>query len=257
MNLWNTFIKHFKRFMSSNRLYKDLSWLWPLWEKVEDYQPESARFISLIKKHCPKAWTILDIACGGGKNDYWLKKRFAVTGVDLSPQMIAQARRLNPKADYHVGDMRSFDLKKKFDAVFFNDGIIYMQTEKDLLKALKNARRHLKPGGVMALYVEDCKERFEQSKTSVWRSRSGGYDITYIENDHDHDPKDSTYQMTFVYLIRRGKSLRIEHDTHTAGLFTLAQWRKTLKQAGFKVIEDRQEKLGDELVQLLVGKDPA
>ncbi|MDO9027155.1 MAG: class I SAM-dependent methyltransferase, partial [bacterium] len=211
-----------------NRLYKDLSWLWPLWEKVEDYQPESARFISLIKKHCPKARTILDIACGGGKNDYWLKKRFAVTGVDLSPQMIAQAKKLNPGAMYHVGDMRNFDLKKKFDAVFFNDGIIYMQTKNDLLKALKNARRHLNPGGVMALYVEDCKERFEQSKTSVWRSRSGGYDITYIENDHDPDPRDSTYQMAFVYLIRRGKQLRIEHDTHTAGLFTLARWRRAL-----------------------------
>lgn len=241
----------------NNRLYKDLSWLWPLWEKVEDYQPESVRFISLIKKHSPKARTILDIACGGGKNDYWLKKRFAVTGVDLSPQMIAQAKKLNPGADYHVGDMRSFDLKKKFDAVFFNDGIIYMQNEKDLLKALKNARRHLKPGGVMALYVEDCKERFEQSKTSVWRSRSGGYDITYIENDHDPNPGDSTYEMAFVYLIRRGGKLRVEHDTHTAGLFTLAQWRRALKQAGFIVIEDRPEKLGDELVQLLVGKNPA
>jgi hypothetical protein len=108
----------------------------------------------------------------------------------------------------------------------------------------------------MALYVEDCKERFEQSKTSVWRSKAKGYDITYIENDFCPDPRSSTYEMTFVYLIRRGKTLRVEHDTHTAGLFTLARWRRVLKQAGFKIIEDRPQKLGDELVQLLVGKNP-
>lgn len=238
-----------------NRLYQDLSWLWPLWEKVGEYKPESDQFIKLVNRYYPNAKTLLDIACGGGKNDYYLKKRFAVTGVDLSPQMIAQARRLNPKAEYHVGDMRSFDLKRQFDVVFFNDGIIYMISIPDLTKALRNARRHLNPGGLMVLYVEDCKERFKQSKTSVWRSAAKSYDITYIENDYDPDPRDSAYQMAFVYIIRRGKQLRIEHDTHTAGLFSLAQWRKALKQAGFKVIEDRPEKLGDELVQLLVGRN--
>ena len=240
----------------NNRLYKDLSWLWPLWEKVEDYAPESARFISLINKHCPKAKTLLDIACGGGKNDYWLKKHFAVTGVDLSPQMIAQAKKLNPSALYHVGDMRSFDLKKQFDVVFFNDGIIYMQSKKDLLKALKNARCHLKPGGLMVLYVEDCKERFEQSKTSVWRSVHKEVDITYIENDHDPNKKDSTFEMNFLYLIRERGKLRLEHDTHTAGLFTLPQWRRAIKDAGFRMVLDKPEKLGDELVQVMAAKNP-
>lgn len=238
----------------NNRLYKDLSWLWPLWEKVGEYKPESDQFIKLVNRYYPKAQTLLDIACGGGKNDHYLKKRFAVTGVDLSPQMIAQARKLNPGASYHVGDMRSFDLKKQFDVVFFNDGIIYMTSLPDLTKALRNARRHLKPGGLMVLYVEDCKERFEQSKTSVWRSVHKGVDITYIENDHDPDKKDSTFEMNFLYLIRERGKLRLEHDTHTAGLFTLAQWRRAVRDSGFKLILDKPEKLGDELVQVMAAK---
>lgn len=241
--------------MASNRLYKDLSWLWPLWEKVEEYKPESDQFIKLVNRYYPKAQTLLDIACGGGKNDYYLKRRFKVTGVDFSPQMIAQARRLNPKVEYQVGDMRSFDLKKKFDVVFFNDGIIYMTKIPDLTRALKNARRHLTPGGLMVLYVEDCKERFQQSKTSIWRSVSQGRDITYVENDFDPDKSDSTFEMNFLYLIRDKGKLRLEHDTHIAGLFTLAQWRKAICTAGFKMVLDKQEKLGDELVQLLVAKN--
>jgi SAM-dependent methyltransferase len=238
----------------NNRLYKDLSWLWPLWEKVEEYKPESREFIRLVNHLFPNAKTLLDIACGGGKNDYYLKRRFLVTGVDLSPQMIAQARKLNPSASYQVGDMRSYDLKKQFDVVFFNDGIIYMTNISDLTKALRNAWRHLKPGGLMVLYVEDCKERFEQSKTSVWRSVRGGADITYIENDYDPDRKDDAFEMNFLYLIREKGKLRLEHDTHTAGLFTLARWRKAIKDAGFRIIVDKPEKLGDELVQVMAGR---
>jgi SAM-dependent methyltransferase len=240
----------------NNRLYKDLSWLWPLWEKVEEYKPESREFIRLVDRLAPNAKSLLDIACGGGKNDYYLKRRFDVTGVDLSPQMIAQAKKLNPSAAYHAGDMRSFDLKRQFDVVFFNDGIIYMVNIPDLTRALKNAHRHLKPGGVMVLYVEDCKERFQQSKTSVWRSVHKGTDITYIENDYDPNKRDCTFEMNFLYLIRQEGKLRLEHDTHTGGLFTLAQWRKAIKDAGFRIVLDKPEKLGDELVQVMAGRKP-
>lgn len=36
----------------------------------------------------------------------------------------------------------------------------------------------------------------------------------------------------------KGK-LRIEHDFHVGGLFTLNNWRKLLKQDGFKVYEEK------------------
>lgn len=34
-----------------NRLYKDLAWLWPIWEDVEEYRRESELFAGLIKQY--------------------------------------------------------------------------------------------------------------------------------------------------------------------------------------------------------------
>lgn len=46
---------------------------------------------------------MLDIGCGGGKNVFNLKGKFSVTGVDLSPAMLAQARLLNPESVFVLG----------------------------------------------------------------------------------------------------------------------------------------------------------
>jgi cyclopropane fatty-acyl-phospholipid synthase-like methyltransferase len=39
---------------------------------------------------------LLDIGCGGGKNVLNLNQDFDVTGLDLSPVMLAQSKELNP-----------------------------------------------------------------------------------------------------------------------------------------------------------------
>ena len=41
-----------------------------------------------------------------------------------------------------------------------------------------------------------------------------------------------------LYLIREDGKLRIEHDMHILGLFTLDTWRTTLRDAGFEVHEE-------------------
>ncbi len=51
---------------------------------------------------------VLDIGCGPGHIGRFLSDRgFDVTGVDLSPAMIAIARRMNPGMRFEVADMRS------------------------------------------------------------------------------------------------------------------------------------------------------
>jgi SAM-dependent methyltransferase len=228
------------------RLYKDLAWLWPLWEDVKVYRPESEQFARLIKKFAKiKVRTLLDIGCGGGKNDFHLKRHFAVTGIDKSDSMLANARKLNPECDYFQKDMRSFDLKQQFDSVFINDAVTYMKTEQELLKVFRMAHKHLKSGGVMISYPDRCKERFKQNETTVWTSKHKDLDITFIENNYDPDPKDQTYETMFIYLIRRNGKLRIEQDFHICGLFGLEVWRKFLKKAGFEVTEEEDEESGD------------
>ena len=66
-------------------------------------------------------------------------------------------------------------------------------------------------------------------------------DITFIENNYDPNPGDNTFESTFVFLIRKKGKLRIEHDFHTGGIFTLSTWKKLLKKAGFKIYEEKEQ----------------
>ena len=158
---------------NANRLYKDLAWLWPIWEDVEVYREESELFARLIKKHAKmEVRTLLDMGCGGGKNTFHLKRHFEVTGVDLSKPMIANARKLNPECRFRFADMRDFDLKSEFDSVLINDATAYMTTRRDLLKGFKAAHRHLKAGGVMITHPEECRESFKQNENTIWKAKT-------------------------------------------------------------------------------------
>ncbi len=71
-----------------NLLYKD-----------KDYRGEAGFIHDLIRKYSPEAKTILDLGCGTGRHDLLLaKKGYAITGVDMSEEMLLIARSQQPTA---------------------------------------------------------------------------------------------------------------------------------------------------------------
>jgi len=220
------------------RLYRDLSWTWPIISPPKEYVEESETFCKAIKDHSKiEVRTVLHLGCGGGHNDNTFKKYFEVTGVDLSEAMLNIARKLNPEVKYSQGDMRTVRLGKKFDAVIIFDAINYMLTEDELKSAFLTAYEHLKPGGVFLTIPEDYPERFEQNKTECRVHSEGDVEIVFVENGYDPDVTDTVYEATFVYLIRQKGKLEVYTDRHVLGIFKLDTWRKLLKEVGFKVKE--------------------
>jgi SAM-dependent methyltransferase len=220
------------------RMYDDLSWLWPLMGQPDevDWIAEAEEFVSAIHNHSRiEAKALLNLGCGGGKNDFTLKKYFTITGVDTSEQMLANARRLNPEIEYSVGDMRTVRLGKMFDAVVIADSIDYMLTEDDLRAAFVTAFAHLKSGGVFCTYAEVTRERFRQNETKCSTYARGEMDISFLHNNYDPDPTDTTYESTFVWLIRRAGNLEIETDHHLGGIFPQQTWVDLLREIGFRV----------------------
>jgi len=222
----------------TNRLYNDLAWLWPLWGSVEEYREESELAVKLIRQYAEiKVRSLLDITCGGGKNMFNLKKHLEVYGLDISNAMLDNARNLNPDCTFYQADMRNFDLKRQFDSIYLNDGIAYITSVPDLRRTFQCAFIHLRTGGVMICYAEFLKENFVQNKTDSTVSKTDKMEITFVENNYDPDPSDDTFETTMIFLIRDKGELRIEHDRHVCGIFTMDAWRDSLIKTGFKVAE--------------------
>lgn len=220
------------------RLYRDLIWLWPIISPQEDYIDEGKYFAQKIKEYGgDKVKTILNLGSGAGDLDWVLKKDFQITGLDISPQMIAHAQKLNPELEYLLDDMRTARLNRKFDAVVIHDAIAHMETPEDFQAAILTAYEHLDKGGVLITFVEEWCEHFKQNHTAIRNHKKDNLEITYIENIYDPDPTDTTYECTFVYLIRRDGFLEIEVDRMVLGVFPLTFWGETLKEIGFDVIQ--------------------
>lgn len=76
----------------------------------------------LIELLAPKhGERILDIGCGTGHLSAQIAATGAeVTGIDLSPDMIARARTAHPAIHFEVADARKLNYESDFDAVFSN-----------------------------------------------------------------------------------------------------------------------------------------
>jgi len=217
------------------RLYRDLAWTWPIISPPKDYIEESERIKRLIRKHSKiPVKTVLNLGCGGGHVDWVLKRYFTITGIDISTNMLKNARKLNPQVTYLKADMRRIRLKKEFDAVVLHDSVNYMLTRNDLKAVFKTAYVHLKPGGVLWTCVEEYN-KIQQNRIKFSTSKQGNMEITFIENYYDPNPKDTMYESTFVYLIRKNKKLRIYTDHHLCGIFKLKTWFSVTRKVGFRV----------------------
>jgi SAM-dependent methyltransferase len=92
---------------------------------------------------------VLDIACGTGTAAVEAARRGAhATGLDFSPEMLAQARRLHGVVDFHQGDAEHLPFKDNaFDVAVSNFGIHHCER---LQQAIAEAHRILRPGGRFA-----------------------------------------------------------------------------------------------------------
>lgn len=96
---------------------------------------------------------ILELGCGTGRVAIPLAKAgFSVTGIDLSDSMLSQAQKKakseNVEVEWIIGDIRNFDLNKKFQLIIFPlNTICHLYTLEDLEGCLLCVKKHLKPNG--------------------------------------------------------------------------------------------------------------
>jgi SAM-dependent methyltransferase len=209
---------------------------WPLVSPVEDYAAEAAYFARLLRERLPERAEVLELGSGGGHNAFHLKRHFTLTLTDLSDEMLALSRQLNPDCAHLQGDMRTLDVKRTFDGVFVHDALSYLTTEAELVLTLSTAARHLRPGGVLLLVPDEVTETFEPGSESGGVDAPDGRGIRYLEWVHPV-PEGQTRGVTdYAFVVKEADGTRrFFHEAHPFGLFPRAVWEALVTRAGFSV----------------------
>lgn len=216
-------------------MYAEVAPWFHLLTSPAEYEIEAGYYARLIEDAAEiPVESVLELGSGGGNNASHLKARWEMTLVDLSPEMLALSRSINPECEHVEGDMRTLRLGRRFDAVFVHDAVMYMTTESDLRAAIETAFEHCKPGGAALLAPDDVRETFRA------RTDHGGHDgegrgMRYLEWIWDPDPDDETFLVDYAYMLRdEAAETRVLHDRHTCGIFPRSTWLRLLEGAGFR-----------------------
>ncbi|MCS6842873.1 MAG: class I SAM-dependent methyltransferase [Caldilineales bacterium] len=189
--------------------------------------------------------TVLDLGCGTGGHALILARRgYRVTGVDRSADMLAQAlsKAAALSSDqapaFQQSDIRGLDLGQTFDAVLSMFAVLsYMTTNDDLAEALRAARRHLQPGGLLvfdawygpAVLVQRPGDRFrvvgDGSRRAIRFVRSEMDTLRHVVHVH------------YTVLDLEGDRVaRQVAETHTMRYLFPQEMAFHLAQAGFELI---------------------
>ena len=124
-----------------------------IYRAVKNYEDEARRVQDLLEYYAGiEVRTLLDVACGTGLHLQYLAAFYDVTGIDLSPAQLAQARLRLPSTTLLEDDMRSFELPDQVDAITcLFSSIGHLKTVEELETTIANFSRHLVPGGVVLI----------------------------------------------------------------------------------------------------------
>jgi len=96
---------------------------------------------------------IIDLGCGPGNSTALLRERWpdaAVTGLDVSPEMLAAARRDHPGLEFVAGDIARWSPSGSYDLVFSNAALQWVGDHQRLLPRLLAA---VAAGGALAVQM--------------------------------------------------------------------------------------------------------
>ena len=218
----------------------------------KDYAAEATKVDALIKERNPGARTLLDVACGTGMHLEHLRGGYDGEGLDLDPELLAIARERLPGIPLHEGDMTTFDLGRRFDAVIcLFSSIGYARTVEDLNRAVAAMAGHLEPGGVLVVEPWLTPE--------VWQDGHPG--AVFVDEPElkiarvDLPERDGRMsRIDFHYLVATPAGIDRFEERHELGLFTHDEYVAAFRAAGLEAEHDPEGLMGR---GLYIGRGPA
>ena len=122
-------------------MYEQLAEIYDLINAGIPYEREYKLLQSLVDISDDKS--LLDVGCGTGEHIHFFPENYDIFGLDYSKGMLDIARAKNPHINFMHGDMRDFELGRKFGVVScLGSALQYNLTLEDLECSIKNLLEH-------------------------------------------------------------------------------------------------------------------
>ncbi|MBI2881050.1 MAG: methyltransferase domain-containing protein [Candidatus Tectomicrobia bacterium] len=172
--------------------------------------------VELLGQVVREGETFLDVGCGPGRF-FELTRPFGVkyTGVDVTPNMVARARRRYPDADFRVDDAFRLSFEDgSFDVVFNNDVLRHVPQPAAIVSELARvARRQV----VIMDFIHPTHETFLWYGPVV--KEAEGFSLTYVRNRAEFEAILSSAGLVPTTVVELATE---EQGTHHAYLFDKA-----------------------------------
>ena len=199
-------------------------------QKWQDAIDDAKGVLRLLELRKPSR--ILDLPCGLGRHSVILAQEgHKVTGVDLSPDFLEEARCRSKAAEVEVewrqGDMKNFCLANSFDAALnLYTSFGYFKDPADDLQVLKNFFSSLKPNGKLLMDLMSRDIFVKKFEGTVRKEQTDG---SLLLSEHTFDEQGSWLENKWS-LISKGNHIEANMGLR---LYTRAELCALLSQVGF------------------------
>lgn len=151
------------------------------------HDPEQVGFFQqLFTRHGVR--TILDCACGTGQHLHMFHSLgYEVTGSDISPAMLAQARKnldgTGIEVPLHQIDYRELPnhFQTPFDAATcLSSSILHMESDEQVLRAFRSMRAVLRQGGILVLTQGTTDRQWAEKPRFILAADTGEFTRLFV-----------------------------------------------------------------------------
>lgn len=229
---------------AGNAYGKSFAELYDAIQAHRDLSGEVDRLHDVLRQTAGENAAILDLGCGTGLHALELAKRgFKVTGIDLSPDMIAVAQRKKGNATFVCGDIGANGHLGPFDACISLFNVINcLEGLNSLCVFFKSVAAVLKPGARLICECWNPIAVIQSPPTRVTRNYETDLGTISRTALPKWDFMTQELQIDYDVEIRPRKSAGDVEKfsvSHHLCLFTPLEVEFALKQAGFMMIEVR------------------
>ncbi len=186
--------------------------------------------------------SLLDLGCGTGEHmDLLSKKGLRCTGIDISEDMLAAARKRFPSGIEFVRmDMADIDYSDVFDMVISLFGSFnYLINDSDIVEVLLKVHRALVPGGTGVFEIWNTQpivkireKEIDLVSVTDWRgssiTRERGFKLR-------NDRSKTVVEVNYRYQVSGPEGTKTMRDRHIMRTFTVGEISHFLTRSGFAV----------------------